>query len=171
MNTSWVVLHVCFILQHIRIDTEPDYAFPTTFPEAKMNWWIQVIYTILIIIINNWYYKVKYQRCSRHPAWHHMYVILLNPHKDYMRKVFSCSVFNGKTEAQGWSGLPEVIQLVSDKGRMQIQVWWSLESSSEPRGDVICGFISFQRILTDVLLEILILVPLIDCLCWSNLDF
>lgn len=70
---------------HVRIHTKPDYP---TFPETKMNWWIGVICTILIVIINNWCYKVKYQQCNRHPAWHHMYVILLSPHKDFMRKVF-----------------------------------------------------------------------------------
>ena len=75
-------------------------------PEAKMNWWIWVIYTILIIIINNWYYKVKYQQNSRHSAWHHMYVILLKSHKNCIKKVFSSSFFNRKTEAQRWSGLP-----------------------------------------------------------------
>lgn len=75
-------LCVCLILQHIKLDTKSDYS---TFPVAEMNWWIQVIYTVLIIIINDWYCKVKYQQCSRHSAWHHMYVIL-NPHKNCIKR-------------------------------------------------------------------------------------
>lgn len=35
---------MCLILQHIKLDTKSDYS---TFPAAEMNWWIQVIYTVL----------------------------------------------------------------------------------------------------------------------------
>lgn len=80
----------------------------------------------LIIISNNWHREVKHQQCSKRYAWHRTHVILLDARQNCMKELLSssCSQWDSGGSLK-LSRLSEVIQLVNDRGRAWIQIWWT----------------------------------------------